>query len=133
MPKDVSDPEFRSVTALTGAERYSFFVRQVADFEAVWSLRAPDGWVSMGDSSGARLIPVWPQRRYAEVCAVGLWSDAEAVSIEMEAWMGKWLPGMTSDGVQVAVFPVVAQEERGVVVSPQQLHYDLKQELAQYE
>ncbi len=116
MPKEISDLEFRGVTPLTGPERYSHFVRQVADFLGLWSLRTPDGWVSMRDDAGVRSIPVWPHRRYAEVSATGDWSDAEAAPTEMEAWMERWLPGMTSDGVRVAVFPVDGQKERGVVV-----------------
>jgi hypothetical protein len=133
MPKEISDAEFQGVTALTGPERYSHFVRQVADFQEVWSLRTPDGWVSMGDNAGVRSIPVWPHRRYAEVFATGDWLDAKAVPIEMEAWMERWLPGMAGDGVQVAVFPVAAQKERGVVVPPEQLQRDLEQELEQYK
>lgn len=133
MPKEISDAEFRGVTALTGPERYSHFVRQVADFQEVWSLRTLDGWVSMGVDAGSRSIPVWPHKRYAEVFATGDWSDAEAASIEMVVWMERWLPGMAGDGVQVAVFPVVAQKQRGVVVSAEQLQHDLEQALEQYE
>ena len=133
MPKEISDAEFRGVTALTGPERYSHFVRQVADFQEIWSLRTADGWVSMGDDAGARSIPVWPHRRYAEVFATGDWSDAEPTSIEMEVWMERWLPGMAGDGVGVAVFPVVAQKVHGVVVPPEQLQRDLEQELEQYD
>jgi hypothetical protein len=133
MPKEISDAEFRGVTGLTGPERYSHFVRQVADFHKVWSLRTPDGWVNMGDDAGVRSIPVWPHRCYAEVFATGDWSDAEAAPIEMAAWMERWLPGMAGDGVQVAVFPVVAQKGRGVVVPPDLLLRDLEQELEQYE
>jgi len=133
MPKEISDAEFRGVTALTGPERYSHFIRQVADFQNVWSLRTPAGWVSMGDDAGARSIPVWPHRRYAEAFATGDWSDAEAAPIEMADWMECWLPGMASDGVQVTVFPVVTQKIQGVMVPAQQLQRDLELELEQYE
>jgi hypothetical protein len=87
----------------------------------------------MGDDAGARSIPVWPHKRYAEVFATGNWADAEAAPIDLEAWMERWLPRITSDGVQVAVFPVIEQKERGVVVPPEQLQRDLEQELKQYE
>jgi hypothetical protein len=133
MGKEVSDAEFRSVTGLNGPERYSHFVRQVADFQEVWGLREPDGWVSMGDEAGARSIPFWPHRRYAEVFATAEWSDAKATSIALEDWLKQWLPGMAEEGVQVAVFPVVQQKERGVVVPPEQLQRDLEQELERYE
>ena len=133
MPKEISDAEFLGVTALTGPERYSHFVRQVADFEEVWSLRTKEGWVSMGTESGTRSIPVWPHQRYAEVFATGEWADTKAESIDMKAWLERWLPGMSSDGTHVAVFPVIEPTGRGVVVSPEQLRLDLEKELEQYE
>ncbi len=133
MSKEISDGEFRGVTALTGPERYSHFVRQVADFGEVWSLRTQEGWVSMGTDSGSRSMPVWPHRRFAEVFATGDWSNAKAESIDINAWMERWLPGMSSDGIQVAVFPVVAPRQQGVVVDPDQLRRDMEKELEQYE
>jgi Protein of unknown function (DUF2750) len=133
MLKEISDSEFRGVTALTSPERYSYFVRQVADFEEVWSLRTPEGWVTMGGDAGARYIPVWPHQRYAEVFVTDAWSDAEAASIELEPWMERWLPGMSDDGIQVAVFPVVTEKTQGVVVPPMRLQRDLELALEQYE
>jgi hypothetical protein len=132
MTKEVSDKEFRGVTALSGPDRYSHFVRRVADFEEVWSLRNPGGWVTMGDDSGRKCVPVWPHKRYAETFIRGDWSDATAAMIELDAWMDRWLPGMTRDGLQVAVFPVEGEKEQGVVVTPARLQHDLEEELEQY-
>src|SRR5262245_53076158 len=133
MTKEVSDGEFRGVTALSGPDRYSHFVRRVADFEEVWSLHGASGWVTMGDDSGRKYIPVWPHKRYAEAFIRGHWQDAKATMIELDAWMQRWLPGMQRDGLQVAVFPVEGEKQQGVLVSPQQLKHDLEQELKQYE
>jgi len=133
MPKKISDKEFEDVTALTGPERYSHFVRQVADFQELWGLRTPDGWVSMGNDAGAKTIPIWPHRRYAEAFIEGQWSDAQATPIALEAWMDRWLPGVANDGVLVAVFPVAAEKQKGVVVLPERLRGDLERELEQYE
>jgi hypothetical protein len=133
MTKAVSDGEFRGVTALPGPERYSHFVRRVADFEEIWSLHGPSGWVMMGDNAGRKCIPVWPHERYAEVFVRDHWSDAEAKMIELDAWMERWLPGMTRDGLHVAVFPVVGEKQQGVIASPAELRRDLEEELEQYE
>jgi len=132
MPKKITDGEFRGVTAMPGAERYSHLVRQVADFQAVWGLRSPDGWVSMGDDAGGRSFPIWPHERYAQVFVAGDWSDAKPTAIELDDWIENWLPNMEADGVQLAVFPVVAATERGVVVPAGQLLRDLHQELEKY-
>src|SRR5262245_3750200 len=133
MTKHVSDGEFKGVTALSGPERYSHFVRRVADFEEVWSLHGPGGWVTMGDESGRKCIPAWPHKRYAEACVRGAWSDAKATAITLDAWMERWLPGMMRDGLRVAVFPVEGEKQQGVIVSPADLQHDLEEELEQHE
>ena len=132
MPKKITDGEFRGVTALSGAERYSHLLRQVADFQAVWGLHTPDGWVSMGDEVGGRAFPIWPHERYAQVFVAGEWSDAKPTAIELNEWIGTWLPNMDADGVQLAVFPVVVMTKQGVVVPAAQLLSDLQQELEKY-
>jgi hypothetical protein len=133
MMKEVSDGEFRGVTALSGPDRYSHFVRRVADFEEIWSLRTAAGWVAMGGDSNRKCVPVWPHKRYAEAFIRGDWSDATAAMIGLDAWMGRWLPGMARDGLQVAVFPVEGEKPQGVVVSPERLRHDLGEELERYE
>jgi hypothetical protein len=133
MPKHVSDGEFRGVTALSGQDRYWHFLRRVADFEEIWSLRCSDGWVTMGDDLGHKYIPVWPHKRYAESFIRDGWSEAEAAMIELYAWMTRWLPGLARDGLRVAVFPVEGQKQQGVIIAPRDLQRDLEAELEQYE
>jgi len=133
MPKKVSDGEFRGVTALSGPDRYSHFIRRVADFEEIWSLRGSDGWVTMGDDVGHQCIPVWPHKRYAEASIRDDWSEAEAVMIELDAWMTALLPSMARDGLHVAVFPVEGPKQQGVIIAPEDLRRELAAELEQYE
>lgn len=125
--KSISDREFASVVALPGRERYRHFIGQVADWKAVWSLRTTEGWVLVG-ADAKELVPVWPHRRYAEVCAKdGHFPEC----IELEDWLEKWLPGMSKDRRQLAVFPTPAGQ--GVVVSPERLRDDLLEELKKYD
>jgi hypothetical protein len=133
MTKQVSDGEFRGVTALSGPQRYAHFVSRVADFEEVWSLHSSGGWVTMGDGAGHKCIPVWPHKRYAESFIRNDWFQAEAKMIELDAWMERWLPGIAHDGMYIAVFPVLGDRQEGVVVPPQDLQRDLQEELEQYE
>jgi len=133
MGKTINDAEYKGVTSLTGQERYSHFVRRVADWEELWGLRTSEGWVMVGDDSGNQMIPVWPHERYAKSYAIDDWADATPTVIELEAWMARWLPGMTRDGVQVAVFPVTSEKMSGVVVLPERLRKDLEAELEKLE
>src|SRR5262245_45116874 len=132
MIKQVSDGEFQGVTALSAPDRYLHFVKRVADFEEVWSLRTVNGWVTMGDATGRKCVPVWPHKRYAECFIADNWGAAEARMIGLDAWLNRWLPGMTRDGLHVAVFPV-PEKQPSVIVCPQDLKRDLEEELEHYE
>jgi hypothetical protein len=80
---------------------------------------------------GAKSFPVWPFREYAEACAAGEWSGCRAEAIEIHKWLEKWEPGMTRDGLKVAVFPT--PEGTGAVIDPVTFNVLIREELAQVE
>ena len=130
MSWDPNQHEMESVLHLDGAERYTYFVKKVADQEKLWSLWN-DGWVLASDDRGRELIPVWPHQKYAALCAEDLWGGSVPKIIELEAWMGRWIAGAKRDARLIAVFPT--REDRGVEVEPERLSADLELELKNYE
>lgn len=128
--KKMHDKEFTALLRLPAAERYSLFIRRVADWEEVWSLRTDQGWSLMANDQGVELIPVWPHQRFADACADPQKKELSA-AISLNDWLKKWLPGMEKDGRQIAVFPV--PDGKGMVVSPARVKADLLIECAQYE
>jgi hypothetical protein len=46
----VNSREFANVVGLTPAKRYEYFVKRVADWAQVWSLRDDEGWALAGDN-----------------------------------------------------------------------------------
>jgi len=132
MSLEINEKELASVTSLEGRKRYSYFIKRVADFEEVWSLAGAEGrWCLAAEPDGGEVVPVWPARRYAEVCAAGEWADSEPKSINLDLWLERWTPGMIRDGRRVTVFPTPGA--RGVVVDPARLADDLAVELRLYE
>jgi hypothetical protein len=127
----VNDKEFAAVIALPPPKRYTHFIKQVVDWEQIWSLRSADGWVLAGDDEGRELVPVWPHARYAAACAQEAWQGSKPEAITLAEWMEYWLPGMQRDGRLVAVFP--APSNTGIVVTPERLHADLSEESELYE
>ena len=123
--------EIAAVLKTDGPARYSHFIGQVADWEAVWGLRSLDGWVSASDETGALLFPVWPHEPYARLMAVDSWAQATPTPIEIHEWTGKWLSGLSADRMKVAVFPT--PEGKMVVVDPLQLRIDIEAELGRVE
>ncbi|MCB9772136.1 MAG: DUF2750 domain-containing protein [Candidatus Omnitrophica bacterium] len=123
--------EIQSVVNLAGAERYSYFIKRVADSEKVWALRNKDGWVSALDANGNEVIPVWSHSEYAKLCANDEWKDCAPRFIILQDWLDRWIPGMIKDKRRVGVFPTVVS--KGVVVDPERLCTDLNNELSKFE
>ncbi|MDB4983053.1 MAG: hypothetical protein JWM82_3805 [Myxococcales bacterium] len=114
-----------------GPMRYAHFISQVADWEYVWGLRGPDGWVTIADATEVPMFPVWPHEPYAKLLAAGLWANATPTSIEVHEWTMSFLPGLIEEGMKVAVFPTPAG--KGVVVDASRLKADIEAELARLE
>lgn len=131
MSRKISDKELEAVISLAAPVRYSYFIKQSADSEGIWSLSEGDGWVLMSDDHGKELVPIWPHERFAASCATGKWANALPRLIELEKWLANWIPGMLRDGRQAAVFPT--PQDKGIAVSPSQLKEDLEEELLKYE
>ena len=127
-------PRPAEITALLsqpGPARYQYFLAKAADQETIWSLWQEEGWALAGDDQGRQLVPVWPHEKYAQACNARAWAGYEPKAIEMDAWLARWIPGMTRDGRLVAVFPT--PNDRGVVVEPTQLEADLRAKLAEFD
>lgn len=129
--KQLREEEIAAVLKADGPTRYSHFIGQVADWEAVWGLRSPDGWVSASDETGTPMFPVWPHEPYARLMAVDAWAQAAPAPIEIHEWVGKWLPGFAKDRMKVAVFPTPGSKM--VIVDPLQLRSDIEAELDRIE
>lgn len=52
------DQEFAAVQALPGPDRYSYFVRRVADREELWTLRNEEGFVLYANDDGQEVVPI---------------------------------------------------------------------------
>lgn len=121
--------KIENVSKLTAKDRYSYFIRKVADFQTVWGLYN-DGWATM-ESQGRKGIPFWPEPDFAKLCGTGNWVGYAPREIPLDDFLDKWVPGMLSDGIFAGIFPTLA--DNPFVVSAEELCADLKQELQQYE
>jgi hypothetical protein len=127
----MNSKQFDQVIALPGPERYAHFISRVADWQEVWTLKQPDGYVTFGDDEGNYCVPLWPHHDYAMTLATGDWSNCSAESLDLDSLLDKWIPVMIRDGYKIAVFPTPKQ--KSVVVSPERLNDDLKTELEKME
>ncbi|HPM82187.1 MAG TPA: DUF2750 domain-containing protein [Candidatus Anammoximicrobium sp.] len=131
MPYQMSKPQFEEVLSLPAGQRYRHFIAKVADWQEIWTLRGPDGFVMFGDTDQRECLPVWPHPDYAAALATDPWAACTPERLDLEAFLTRWIPGLARDNRRVAVFPT--PQAKGVVVEPQQLQADLSVELEQYE
>ena len=123
------EAEMEAMTSVNGPTRYAYFIKKAADENQVWSLWK-DGWSLAEDSNGQKLFPVWPHAKFAHMCAIGNWLDHEARPIEMQVWLDRWLPCISSENRFVAVFPTL--NDNGLVLDSNRLAADLRDELQNY-
>jgi hypothetical protein len=121
------------VEALISADdntRYEYFIKRVADFEQVWGLAFNDGGWAFSGGDSAVAFPVWPFAEYAKRSATGAWQDCEPRAIELDEFMGRWLPGLKKDDRKVVAFPTPSALRP--VREPDAVLSDLERELQKY-
>lgn len=123
--------EYQDVSSLPAPERYAYFIKKTCDWHVVWGLKDQAGWARTRDEQGRELVPVWPHAQFAYACATGPWAGYQRESIDLSAWLQRWIPGMLKDQRSVAIF--MTAENKGVIVTPERLRSDLEAELANYE
>ena len=114
--------EFDEFKAMTLNERLEYFVTFTTRASQVWALANDEGWRTM-QADDRIALPVWPKQAIA---AAGAAEGEEARAISMQDFTEKWLPGMVTDGTQVAIFPL---GDEGIVVDAGELLEELEEEL----
>jgi hypothetical protein len=107
--------KLQNVLGMSGSDRFSYFIRKVADFGKLWGL-FKDGWAMGSDDDGRTAVLFWPEKDFAESYAAEKLEDHRPDSIDLDYFIEKWIPGMNNDKFQVAVFPTPTG--RAVFVSP---------------
>ena len=133
MAYKISDKQFKTISNLSGNERYEYFIRTVAKWEDIWSLHSPEGWVELSVDDGQACLPIWPHPDFAKAWAVSEWDDCQPKAIKLDVWLERWTSGLEKDDTVLAVFPVNNEEGdgEGIIQTPTELESSLLEELEQ--
>ena len=126
----LSEKEVTAVVKLTGAQRYEYFVKKVADRNELWGLWN-NGWALGATDDGESTLPLWPAEEYADLCRKDVWADYEPRSISLPDFLERLLPQMASDGIRPSIFDTPT--ENSVLIEMGELEHDLRTELAKIE
>ena len=90
--------------SLSGAHKAAFR-REAAQEGRVFSIRDRGGCPAPKDADGIRAVPFWSKASRAKrvVSQVPAYRGFDVVEIDMDDWLGRWLPGMGRDGVLVGI------------------------------
>lgn len=124
----MNNKEFEAIIKLPANIRYEYFIKKVADYEEVWALY-DDGFVTAIDENGNKVIPFFPKKEFAQNYAKLEWAICKPITIELDDFINKWLPGMEKDEIKPAIFPV---DDKMAVVEYELLIRDLETELENY-
>ncbi len=130
MGPKVSQRQIEAVTKLAAPKRYSHFIKVVAGWGEVWGLY-DDGWAMSGTEEGEQVLPFWPAKEYAEICAVDEWSNYKPKSIDLDEFLNVVLPELKEEGVSPGVFYV--SKMGSVDVTVETILEDLRAELSKYK
>jgi hypothetical protein len=131
MPRNLTDQEMAAVTSLPADERYQHFIKQVADWESLWSLKDADEWCTVANEKDQICLPVWPHAQYAFAWAIEEFSSCVPTEISVDDWLGQLHKAAVNCAWKIAVFPTVG--DPGVLIDPNRFAKDLGLELSQYE
>jgi hypothetical protein len=125
MPSSLDPKLAASISQYDPEQRLKYLVKEVVASQQIWILKDEDGCVML-NSDDEDCAPVWPNKEFAEAWATGEWAECQPEAISLNVWFSRWTQGLEDDEVAIAVFP--NQDEEGLVISAQELDFELKQQ-----
>lgn len=120
-----------NVMALKPLERYKYFIKKIADFEEVWTIKDNNGDYALSDVEDNTFLSLWSAREYVESNLNCGWEDCVPIKLSLEELGDNLLPIAFENDYLINVFPVNGKS--GFVVSLEEFTRDLNEELKQYE
>lgn len=125
----MGEKKHQVVASLDAMNRHSHFIKIAADRRSVWALWS-EGWALYADDDGTEAFPIWPEKVYADLCAIDQWSGYEANEIDLDE-LEELIPRLRADQVLIAVFPT--PNGKAAVPTLDQICEDLRLELSRIE
>lgn len=90
---------------MQSASQAAAFYREVAQTGIVWTVRDDGGFPAPLKADGTRVQPFWSSRSRVEriIQAVPAYKDFVPVEIKLDAFLKRWVPGLTKDGILIGI------------------------------
>jgi len=118
--------EQRSAIEAPASERYTYFIKHVAEWEEAWGLRDDEGWMAVEGENDVTCFPLWPAEAYARRAAVDEYASMRPTPVPLAELLDEMLPAWEKQNVAISVFWV--PPGKGVVVSAAELREALRED-----
>lgn len=126
----INSKEIQSVINLTSEKRYKYFLNKVADAALIWGLY-DDGWALVENKKDEVLIPLWPAKEYAELCASEDWREYQPKSVEIHEFIEEMIVNLKENKISLAIF--YTPHDKGIILNHDNFIDDLRMELNNIE
>lgn len=126
----MNSKKMESVLALPIQQKYDHFIKKSVGWGEMWSLY-DDGWASTEDQNGDMLIPLWPEREYAEHFRVDFWESYTVNSIPLQEALDHMLPYLKDKNILLGIF--FSPTYGSITTSYKEFEADLRAEMSKYE
>ena len=99
-----SESELIEIESSSAEHRIHYFLTRIIEAEEVWSLGDDSGWAikEVGDKA---IIPIWPYKELATVCAQQAGDNQTAVAVSLEQFVYTVLPKIDQQNIQIEIMP----------------------------
>ncbi|CAO5682433.1 MAG: hypothetical protein HEEMFOPI_01672 [Holosporales bacterium] len=111
-------------------KKYKYFLSKVVDQAYLWGLYK-DGWAMASDEVGNKILPLWPENEFAQICVEKEWIDYIPEKIDIYEFIEKYIDELFHNDIQISIF--YTPEDIGIVCNHEFLKKDLKLELSRIE
>lgn len=125
----ISKIQIEAILKLSAPKRYSHFIKKVVGWKKAWGLY-DDGWAMSETNEGEAVLPLWPEKEYAQLCVSGEWSSYQPKAIRIDDIFEEVIPTLKENDILPGIFYTL--DGGSINATLDELENDLKQELSKY-
>ncbi len=119
--------EIEAVSKLTPLKRYKYFIKKIADSEAVWTIVDSNNDFSLSKIESYTLISLWPTEAYIIPNLADGWKTHQPIQLSLEELEKQIFPIAQKQDYLFNIFSVNGKS--GFIVSLEELIRDLNYEI----
>jgi len=119
--------EIENVSNLEPFERYEYFIKKIADFEVLFSLKSSEGNFAISETDDKYMLPLWSHEEFAKQNLNAGWESFQVYEISLEELETDIFSFISENNYLINVFPL--NNKTGFVVNLEEFKRDLEEEL----